>query len=85
MNVSNIKSIHWYFIEEKHQFLSKIGVSNILQASKIKMILIMLISFIWSTHQATVAEYYFANIASTTVQSSVDPLTQPNITFPSKF
>ena len=84
MNDSNINSIHWYFIEEKHQFLSKIRVSNILQASKIKMILIMLISFICSTHQATVAEYDFANIVSATIQSSINPLTQPNITFPSK-
>ena len=80
-----MNSMHLYFIEDENQFWSKLWVSNILQVSKIKMILIMLISFICSTHQATVAEYAFANIAGTTVQSSINPLTQPNITFPSKF
>ena len=80
-----MNSMHLYFIEYENQLLSKIRVSNVFLASKIKMILMILISFICSTHQATVAEYDFVNIASTTVQSSINPLTQPNITFPSKF
>ena len=47
-------------------------------------IIIIIATLISCSHQTTLAEYSFPDIAATTVLSSVNPSTQPQIKFPSK-
>ena len=78
-----IKLILILLLDKKSKSLNEYGSDQVI-LSKLKIILILLISLISSSYQATLAEYSFPSIAVTTIPSAVNPGTQPQIQFPSE-